>query len=208
MPRGPSSASSSSEIRDIVGQFVDQLSALVEQDAVARAREAILSAFPGGGGVVALSGARRRGRPPGRQSGTAMAARDGTLASRSGRLPARKRRKAPIQLCPVPGCTNRAAPVFGMVCAKHKDLPKSEIKKFREARRAQRNQAKGSAKVLKVTAKVSAKAKRKPRPKPKTKPKTKPRTKPAPKKRTVKAAPKPVPPVVKPPVVKPVPPPA
>jgi hypothetical protein len=31
------------------------------------------------------------------------------------------------------------APVFGMVCAKHKDLPKMEIRKFREARRARRN---------------------------------------------------------------------
>ncbi|HET6146354.1 MAG TPA: hypothetical protein VFH68_02395 [Polyangia bacterium] len=56
----------------------------------------------------------------------------------------RKRRKAPIQLCPVPGCTNRAAPVFGMVCAKHKDLPKAEIRKYREARRARRNKGKGT----------------------------------------------------------------
>jgi hypothetical protein len=55
----------------------------------------------------------------------------------------RKRRKAPIQLCPVPGCTNRAAPVFGMVCAKHKDLPKMEIRKYREARRARRSKGKG-----------------------------------------------------------------
>ncbi|HVZ71849.1 MAG TPA: hypothetical protein VHJ20_05680 [Polyangia bacterium] len=50
----------------------------------------------------------------------------------------RKRRKGPIQLCPVPGCKNRAAPVFGMVCAKHKDLPKSVIKKYREQRRAKK----------------------------------------------------------------------
>jgi hypothetical protein len=55
----------------------------------------------------------------------------------------RKRRKAPIQLCPVPGCANRAAPVFGMVCSKHKDLPKMEIRKYREARRARRNKDKG-----------------------------------------------------------------
>jgi hypothetical protein len=38
----------------------------------------------------------------------------------------------------VPGCTNRAAPVFGMVCAKHKDLPKTTIKKYREQRRAKK----------------------------------------------------------------------
>jgi hypothetical protein len=46
------------------------------------------------------------------------------------------RRKGPIQLCPVPGCGNRAAPVFGMVCAKHKDVPKSKIKQYRKARRS------------------------------------------------------------------------
>ena len=40
---------------------------------------------------------------------------------------------------------NRAAPVFGMVCAKHKDLPKAEIKKHREQRRAQKAKAKAKA---------------------------------------------------------------
>lgn len=52
------------------------------------------------------------------------------------------RRKGPIQLCPAPRCTNRAAPVFGMVCSKHKDLPKATIKKYREARRKRANAAK------------------------------------------------------------------
>jgi hypothetical protein len=37
-----STSSSFSQIRDIVGQFVGQLSALIEQDAVSRARETIL----------------------------------------------------------------------------------------------------------------------------------------------------------------------
>ena len=49
------------------------------------------------------------------------------------------RRKGPKQLCPVPGCKNPAAPVFGMVCAKHKDIPKAQIKKYREARRAKKS---------------------------------------------------------------------
>jgi hypothetical protein len=48
------------------------------------------------------------------------------------------RRKGTVQLCPSPGCKNRAAPVFGMVCSKHKDLPKADIKKYREARRAKK----------------------------------------------------------------------
>lgn len=45
------------------------------------------------------------------------------------------RKKGPIQLCPVPGCKERAAPSLGMVCAKHKGVPKAKIKKYREARR-------------------------------------------------------------------------
>ena len=45
------------------------------------------------------------------------------------------RRKAPPQLCPVPGCKNRAAPIFGMVCSDHKNLPKAKIKKYRMQRR-------------------------------------------------------------------------
>jgi hypothetical protein len=35
----------------------------------------------------------------------------------------------------VPGCEGTAAPVFGMVCAEHKDVPKAKVKEYREARR-------------------------------------------------------------------------
>jgi hypothetical protein len=52
--------------------------------------------------------------------------------------PKKPRRKGPIQLCPVPGCKGRAAPVFGMVCAAHKSVPKAKIKAYREARRAKK----------------------------------------------------------------------
>jgi hypothetical protein len=112
----------SGEIHSIVQNFVARLSSLIEEDAVTRARAAVLAAFGAGSGS---------GRGPGRPAG-------------SGVLPAavrRQRRKGPIQLCPVPGCSNRAAPVFGMVCAKHKDLPKATIKKHREKRRAQKEAA-------------------------------------------------------------------
>jgi hypothetical protein len=146
-----STSSSSSQIRDIVGQFVGQLSALIEQDAVSRARETILSAFGGETGIGPLGGKRGPGRPPGRPRAATVLA----LTSSVGR----KRRKAPIQLCPVPGCTNRAAPVFGMVCSKHKDLPKLQIRKYREARRARRNKDKG-----RVTKRRSAPARRAPAP--------------------------------------------
>ena len=107
------------DIQDLVEQFVDRLSSLIEQDTVSRARDAVLTAF---GGHAPAGLARGAGKLVGG---------------------GRKRRKGPIQLCPVPGCSNRAAPVFGMVCSKHKDLPKADIKKYREQRRAQKAKGKG-----------------------------------------------------------------
>jgi hypothetical protein len=69
---------------------------------------------------------------------------DGALANGRGGRPlasGKARKKPPRQLCPVPGCKNTAAPVFGMMCAKHKDLPKAQIKKYREARRLKKLKA-------------------------------------------------------------------
>src|ERR1022692_4961865 len=103
------------QIRTLVANFTEQLARLVEGQALDRARAAVEGAL----------GGDRRG--PGRQ------AQDLTLTP-SGR----PRKKAPRQLCPVPGCKHPAAPVFGMVCAKHKDVPKAKIKAFREARRAKK----------------------------------------------------------------------
>ena len=117
-----------SDIQDVVQEFVTRLSALIEQDALSRARDMVMGAF--GGRAPAGLRLRGPGRPPGSVVGIGL----------------RKRRKGPIQLCPVPGCNNRAAPVFGMVCAKHKDLPKADIKKYREARRAQKMKAKKKGK--------------------------------------------------------------
>lgn len=48
------------------------------------------------------------------------------------------RRKGPIQLCPAPGCRARAAPVFGMLCTKHKGASKRTVKQWRDARRAKK----------------------------------------------------------------------
>jgi hypothetical protein len=47
----------------------------------------------------------------------------------------RRGRPRAKQLCPVPGCKNPAAPVFGMVCAEHKNVSKTKIREYREARR-------------------------------------------------------------------------
>ena len=74
----------------------------------------------------------------------ARAAVDGALGNGGGRplTPSGKtRKKFPRQLCPVPGCKNTAAPIYGMVCGNHKDVPKAKIKKYREARRAKKAKA-------------------------------------------------------------------
>ena len=49
------------------------------------------------------------------------------------------RRKGPIQLCPAPGCKERAAPVFGMVCRTHKGTAKATVAKWRVARKKAKN---------------------------------------------------------------------
>jgi hypothetical protein len=97
-------------IRTLIEDFTNQLSSLLERNARDRARTAVESALGGRPG-------------PGRPAKL--------LSIRGGR----RRTK---QLCPVPGCKNPAAPVFGMVCAKHKDISKTQIAKYREARRAKK----------------------------------------------------------------------
>ena len=104
------------DIRQLVADFTERLQAAVDEISVARAREAVMHAL-----------GEKRGRLP------------KGMAAILGRKP---RRKGPRQLCPVPGCENAAAPVFGMVCAEHKDVPKTKIKKYREARRAAKLDAK------------------------------------------------------------------
>ena len=100
-------------IRSLIEDFANQLTALVESQALDQARAAVESAL----------GVRRPGRPP---AITPIA------------IGKKARKKAPKQFCPVPGCKNPAAPVFGMVCAKHKDVAKTKIKKYREARKAKK----------------------------------------------------------------------
>lgn len=113
---------SSGSIAAIVSQFINQLSTAIEAEALDRAREAVLSA-------VGVGDRRGPGRPPGPRRGP-------------GRPPGRPRKKPPTQFCPVPGCKNRAAPVFGMVCRDHKDVPKAKIKKYRAERRAEKEKTK------------------------------------------------------------------
>jgi hypothetical protein len=109
-------------IKSLVADFAGQLSSLIHNQATERARAAVMSAF----GVAPRRGP---GRPP-----KAAAAKATVVAP----VAKKARKKAPRQLCPVPGCKNPSAPIFGMVCAKHKDLPKAKIKAYREARRAKK----------------------------------------------------------------------
>jgi|SRR6185312_14704 len=102
-------------VESLVEEFTRRLAAIIEQDTIGRARAAIEDALGGHG--------RRPGRPP------------KALSLLAGTTP---RRKGPKQLCPVPGCRNPAAPVFGMVCANHKHVAKAKIRKYREARRAKK----------------------------------------------------------------------
>jgi|SRR5579863_5690598 len=115
-----------SNIQSIVDDFANQLSALIETQVVERARATV---------AAALGAQAKRG--PGRPPKVAKLVELSIPAGIGGSRKARK--KAPPQLCPVPGCKNRAAPIFGMVCAKHQDVPKAKIKEYREARRAKKN---------------------------------------------------------------------
>lgn len=160
------------DIKTVVADFANQLSSLIEEEAVNRARAAVLAAFE-------APVRRGPGRPPKSAAPAAFAA------------PAvmkKARKKAPLQLCPVPGCKNPAAPVFGMVCAKHKDLPKAKIKKFREARRAKKlGTSTPKARKRRVAKKVVARKKAVSAKKPPAAKKAPPRKK-APKRRTKPAA--------------------
>jgi len=107
------------DIQSAISEFAQRLTSLIESDAMARARDTVIRAFSNGSKP-------RRGRPPG--SGA-------TLASSVG-VGGKTRRKRAKVFCPVPGCKNVAAPVFGMVCGEHRDVPKAKIKKYRAARKA------------------------------------------------------------------------
>jgi hypothetical protein len=87
-------------------------------------------------GGEAAAPAKRRGRPPKSAAGTtalAVVQKAATVAA-----PAKPRRKPPKQLCPVPGCKNVAAPIFGMLCKEHKGTPKRLVKKYREEKSGKR----------------------------------------------------------------------
>lgn len=121
-----------SDIRSLVENFTNQLAALVESQALTQARAAIEAGLGG--------------RGPGRPAKTSLPA-----------FGKKTRKKPPKQFCPVPGCKNVAAPVFGMVCADHKDVAKAKIKKYREARKAKKLGLKPTKTLKRAKRKTAAK---------------------------------------------------
>jgi hypothetical protein len=131
------------DIRSVIESFTKRLKAVIEYSVFERARANVLAAFGD-----AKSSANRSGEL------------SKVLVAAARRVPVKARKKAPVQLCPVPGCKNRAAPIFGMVCTEHKNLPKAKIRKYREARRLAKVKGTGSAAPQKHRAKsVGRKAK-------------------------------------------------
>jgi hypothetical protein len=102
-------------INELVETFASSITAAVEASIAQRIQAAIADAF-------GAAPKRGPGRPP--KPITAAPA-----------APATAKKSRPKQLCPVPGCKNLAAPVFGMVCKDHKNVAKSKIKKYRLERK-------------------------------------------------------------------------
>jgi len=50
--------------------------------------------------------------------------------------PKKAKKTRPPLNCPYPGCENKAAPVFGMMCKEHKDVPKKDRQRMFAERRA------------------------------------------------------------------------
>ena len=96
--------------------FTQQLVATVEAAVTQRIQAALAGAF----GVP-----QKRG--PGRPPKQAVARVAPVAVEKSA-----GKKTRPKQLCPVPGCKNPAAPIFGMVCKDHKNVAKSKIKKYRK----------------------------------------------------------------------------
>jgi len=129
-------------ITALVEEFSHHIVAAAKASVTARIEAALATAF----------GAPQKGKP-GRPPKQAVA----HVAGVAGRKSAGKTKRAK-QLCPVPGCKNPAAPVFGMVCGDHKNVAKSKIKKYRALRKAALAGAArpaGKKKARKVTPKVA-----------------------------------------------------
>jgi hypothetical protein len=105
-------------ITAIVETFAIQITAAVESSMADRLQAAIAGAF---------------GAPPKR--GPVRPAKPAVVGVAPVAARSAGKKTRPKQFCPVPGCKNVAAPVFGMVCKDHKNVAKSKIKKYRAERK-------------------------------------------------------------------------
>ena len=112
-------------ITAIVETFAIQITAAVEASMADRIQASLAAVF----------GAPEK-RGPGRPSTQAEAVVEPVVATKSA-----GKKTRPKQFCPVPGCKNTAAPIFGMVCKEHMNVAKSKIKKYREERKSTTVQA-------------------------------------------------------------------
>jgi hypothetical protein len=130
-------------IREAIVAFTARLTAALEGQALEQARASVLGAF---------------GLPTGRSPGRPLKSYPPIAKPQWLTSGLTTRKKAPLQLCPVPGCKNPAAPIFGMTCSKHKDVPKRLIKKYRDARRAKKLGVKAAkpARRVRVARKAAA----------------------------------------------------
>jgi hypothetical protein len=117
-------------ITAIIEAFANQITGAVEASVAYRIQTALA-------GVFGAPQKRGPGRPP-----TQAVAGVSSVAARSA---AKKTR--PKRLCPVPGCKNVAAPIFGMVCKDHKNVAKSKIKKYRAERKGNATSTTGAKPV-------------------------------------------------------------
>lgn len=170
-------------IKELVDQFVGNMTEAVDKAVRERLDQALGAAFGSGGASVR----RGPGRPP-------KAVGAATTPKAKSAKPYKRR------VCPVPGCKGTAAPVFGMVCSAHKDVPKGLIKKYREAQKSGtpmkaplKAKAKTKAKVKAPKAVAKKPAPKKPAPKAKVKKPVPKKAKPAAKKtqpaKTIEAKP-------------------
>jgi hypothetical protein len=101
-------------VRYLLEDYTEKLVELIEQRTVSRLQDLAQS----------ITGLRPS---PAR---TSLPAANGSPA------PPKSRRRTSPRVCPVPGCKNPPAPFYGMVCREHKDVPKAQIQKYREARKS------------------------------------------------------------------------
>jgi hypothetical protein len=136
----PGEPMSEMNITAVVETFVQNLVAAVEVSVAERVQAAIAGVF---------------GAPQKRGPGIRAVADAAGVAER---WPGGKTR--PKQLCPVPGCKNVAAPVFGMVCKDHRNVAKSKIAKYRAERKGTPARGAKPAEAKKVLSPKAARARK------------------------------------------------